>query len=146
MENNLKVSCDNYTILRPNWMFGSLQDHKFVGKIIKKLILNQDIKVSYDVSGSYTYTKDLANIVLELVKENKIKSEHIFHVTNKGIVTRYDSALELKKLLNSNSNIIPTENKIFQPNLKVSFNCNAQSKYIPLKTWQEAFKDFLKGQ
>lgn len=146
MEKHLELYCKNYTIIRPNWMFGSTIDHKFIGKMIKMLRNNENITVADDMCGTYSYTKDIADTVLELIDTNKIKQYKIFHLTNTGITNRFQSVLYLKELLHSNSQVIPVKNCYFNITTPMANKVNGVSSIIKLRDWKQAFKSFVEDE
>ena len=54
-----------------------------------------EIGVVNDQVGSPTYTADLANFIINLVKSNKYG---IYHASNSGVCSWYDFAQEIFKL------------------------------------------------
>ena len=87
----------NYIIARAGWMFGGgpKKDQKFVAKIIKQLD-QPEIRAVSDKMGSPTYAKDLINGIKKLLFADKIGT---YHLSDKGVCSRYDVAMEIVKVL-----------------------------------------------
>ncbi len=95
----------NY-IIRTNFLFGKNYNPKITktGNFVQRILLlarqNSELKVVTDQIISATYTKDLAETILKIVKTDKYGT---YHVTNSGHTSLYDftkKILELAKLKN----------------------------------------------
>ena len=97
-EKEVRSLLDRFYIVRASWMIGGgKNDKKFVGKIMRKVMSGEkNLKVVNDKFGSITYAKDLLKGIRELIKTDKYG---IYHMTNEGVCSRYDIALEMLNML-----------------------------------------------
>ena len=137
----------NYLILRVCWMMGGgpSNDKKFVAKIINQ-IKNPNIKeirAVTDQVGSPTFGKDLIAAIKILLGENKTG---IFHLSNTGVVSRYDVAQFIIDTLKSGVKAIPVESSYFNLDAKRTKNEGLVSKVNLMRPWQDALKEYLETE
>ncbi|MBL7158606.1 MAG: dTDP-4-dehydrorhamnose reductase, partial [Candidatus Omnitrophica bacterium] len=87
-------------IIRTSWLYGK-NGKSFVETILEKAKKETTLKVVDDQVGSPTYTMDLAvgirkllDIMLRRTKGEGRGTKEIFHISNKGEVSRFDYAKE----------------------------------------------------
>lgn len=93
-EDYVKEFTHKHFIIRSNWVYGK-NGTNFVNEF-----LNYDktiLKVAGDQLGSPTSAKDLARAILYLMKTNEYGT---YHITCKGVCSRYEFALALKEKTN----------------------------------------------
>lgn len=97
----LNVLKDDACIIRTSWLYGK-KGNNFVYKILTMLNEKDEIAVVDDQTGGPTYAKDLAEIILLMIKkengEHKDFLSGIYHFSNRGTATWYEFANEIKKL------------------------------------------------
>ena len=135
--------CKSYYILRFPTLYGQRNNKLkgFVDKIIDKLKLNKILKIAKDKIDSPTYARDAA-ATLFFILENK-KKFGIYHLANEGKVSYLKFVKEIKKILKSNSKIIPVKDNIF---LSLGFKplkTSLKSKKIKLRKWNIALREYL---
>lgn len=91
----------NYTIVRTSWVF-SIKDNNFVTKMIN-LACKKDntLRVVKDEYGKPTSSTLLAKMILLIIKKLINKKNNIkktYHVTNKGVVSRYMFSKKIMKI------------------------------------------------
>jgi len=148
---NVVKKLHRYTIIRTSWIYG-LNGKSFVDAILKNVKGKKDIKVVDDQAGSPTYSEDLARAIvgfLKVILETK-KIEPLFHISNRGVVSRFDYAKEI--LLNSgidNVKVIPIKSKELDiPTKRPAFSALDPSLFenltgITIRNWKDALKEFL---
>lgn len=98
-------------ILRTSWVFSSYGNN-FVKTMLRLMKEREIINVVNDQFGSPTYAADLAGMIMHMIKswEAIPSSNRIFNYSNSGIITWYDFAMEIKKIVLSDCviNPIPT--------------------------------------
>ena len=110
-EDVIKKLLTKYYIVRCGWLFGGYKnDKKFVGIILNKLLKEKKINIVDDKFGSPTYSVDFSKALLQIIEYNKYG---VFHIVNEGCCSRYECALEIKKLSKSDSEIIPISSEKF---------------------------------
>ena len=94
------LACQKYNpssiIIRTSWLYTSFGNN-FLIKIINKMQNSHEIEVVNDQFGSPTYARDLVNIILLIICDKKWQPG-IYNFTNKGNVSWYDFANEIKSI------------------------------------------------
>jgi len=136
----VKDVAPSYIIVRAGWMFGGgpEKDKKFVAKIVKKLN-DQEIKAVNDTMGGLTFAKDLVSNIKKLIKENKTG---VYHLSNKGLCSRYDVACEIVRTLKPSVKITPVGSDYFN-SAAPRGNETIASHANTMRPWQEALKEYL---
>ncbi|MEK7180191.1 MAG: NAD(P)-dependent oxidoreductase [Patescibacteria group bacterium] len=134
----------DYIIARSGWMFGGgpSRDKKFVAKIITQLG-NKDIleiKALDDVIGSPTFAKDLIATLKKLILKN---AKGIFHLTNKGICSRYDIAKHIVEFMKPETKVVAVDSSYFNLPARRVGNESAKSKVNLMRPWKEALTEYL---
>lgn len=103
----------NTAVIRTSWLYSTF------GKNFVKTIHNlskerNELKVVFDQVGTPTYAKDLANGILNILKQS-IENNHfipgVYHYSNEGVCSWYDFAIEIVNINQSNCKIYPIESK-----------------------------------
>ena len=137
-----------YFIVRAGWMMGGTgKDKKFVAKIVELLKTKKELSVVTDKLGSPTYTKDLSNNLIQLIRSGRYG---LYHIANKGGCSRYDIAKKITEYLKKTDIVIKpiTSDKFPLPaprgrseqidNYKL--NLLSMNNMPP---WQDALKEYL---
>ncbi|MBS4773483.1 MAG: dTDP-4-dehydrorhamnose reductase [Proteobacteria bacterium] len=99
-------------VLRTAWVFSSY-GKDFV-KIIGRLAQSRDeINVIYDQVGSPAYAADFAAAVLCMLPRIKTGSREIYNLTNEGVCSWYDMAVQIVDLFGYDCRVNPIETKDF---------------------------------
>jgi len=100
----IKNLLKKFFILRAGWMIGGWGiDKKFVYKIVKQLKEGRkEIFAVNDKFGSPTFTKDFAKNLLPLLKTERYG---LYHMVNKGGVSRFDIALKIVEFMKIKSEV-----------------------------------------
>ena len=86
---------DDYLIIRTAWVNDvEPNSHSFIMQVINSLQNNNIFNAPVDQFGHPTYSNNLAEIIIELVKNN---SEGVFHVTGSTYVDRFHFAKKIAK-------------------------------------------------
>lgn len=144
----VKDISDNHIIARVCGVFGGgpKKDQKFVSKIINQIAQEgcKEIKVVNDSFVSPTFGKDLIEHLKYLIKKDE---RGIFHLSNKGVCTRYDMAVKIAEVLKSDVKIIPVGYEYFNLLAKRGYNESMTSlKFNLARSWQEALEEYLKKE
>lgn len=89
------LTLDNSLVIRVSWLYG-INGANFVYTMLRLMNEKDSIKVVSDQYGSPTNTIDIANVVIDIVKNNRDISG-LYHYTNDGAISWYDFALEIYK-------------------------------------------------
>lgn len=137
---------NRFFLIRTSWVFGKGNDN-FVKKVIAWSKNQNEIKVVDDQIASPTYTADLAQVTLDLVKSEVYG---IYHVTNSGYCSRYEWAEHILQQLGWQGNLIPAKSCDFntpaqRPPFSVLDNFGTpETLGYSLPDWQDATTRFLK--
>ena len=93
-ENYVKEFTHKHFIIRSNWVYGH-GGHNFVNRVLAAAEAGNGHSVASDQFGSPTSAKDLARIILYLIKTNEYGT---YHATCQGVCNRYEFAQEVLKL------------------------------------------------
>jgi len=153
-EELLKENCEMYYLIRTCWLYGKApqigkpRGLNFVETMLKLAGEKDEIKVVNDQFGKPTYTRDLALGIKKIIEDQKPCGT--YHVTNYSVCSWYDFAKEIFKLKNINikltavdSNTCPIKGRVKA--LRPKYGILINTKLEPLRNWQEALKDYLKG-
>lgn len=144
-EKIIEKTLENYIIIRIGWLVGGKENDKFfISYMSKKILIGEDIFAVNDIFGTLAYAYDM----LVFVKDKIMKEETgLYHFASKGICTRYDIALVLKKLLNPSVTVTPVKAESFRgnfPALRPKFQVITSNKYKATKTWENVLIDYIK--
>ncbi len=145
-EISVKSNLEKYFILRISWVFG-INGKNFVKTMINLSKNHSQISVVNDQIGSPTYTRDLAKLVADMIITDKYG---FYHVTNEGICSWYDFALEIFKQSNIDVNVIPVDSSEFPTVAKRPKNSRMnkfkldENGFSRLPKWQDALQRYLK--
>ncbi len=132
-------------VVRTSWVFGGGKDkdRKFVGKIMPKLLSDEDLSAVSDVHGTPTYGKDLA-LALEKLATSDISG--VVHVTNAGKASRYDMASVVRKTLGSRSRISKVTLSGFGQTANTLKNEVLEAGEHVLRPWREALAEYIETE
>lgn len=94
-----------YSIVRTGWLFGA-HGQNFVSKLLELGRKYPSVRVATDQTGSPTYTKDLARLLLNMA-ENRGSLNGIYHASNEGYCTRREFVREIFRQYNVSAEVIP---------------------------------------
>lgn len=135
-------------VVRSSWLYGhSPQVGKprglnFIDTMLSLAAQGSAIKVVSDQYGKLTYTKDLAQAVLELVGSNRPAG--IYHLINEGKTSWYDVAKTVFDLKKIQANLVPITSSEYPAKSNRPLNAVLlNTKFTKLREWPEALKDYL---
>lgn len=131
-------------IIRTSWVY-SFYGKNFVKTMIRLMKERESIGVVNDQIGSPTYAADLAEAVMMVIASGKWEPG-IYNFSNEGIISWFDFANEIKRLIHSSCNInevtteqFPTPAK--RPRYSVLDKTKIRQTYsLQLKDWKESLK------
>lgn len=146
--------CQKYYIIRTAWLYGELpKGHpgsNFVETMLRLAKGKDQLTVVNDQIGSPTYTGDLVNCIIHLVKDqgsNKIPYG-VFHYSGDGETTWYQFAKTIFDLTKTKINLKPISTANYPTLAKRPFYSylskeKVKSFGIPVPPWQEGLKEYL---
>jgi dTDP-4-dehydrorhamnose reductase len=100
----------NAIIIRTSWVY-SEYGNNFVKTMLKLGEQRDELNVVSDQIGSPTYATDLANAILEIIKNKAFKEVgqaiQIYHYSNEGDISWYEFAMEIFKLTKIDCKVNP---------------------------------------
>lgn len=143
-EQYIRKNLKKYFIIRTSWLYSKYTKNflQTIVEIAKKKLL---IKLVTDEYGSPTNTKDLALIIEQLLQSKKYG---IYHVSNKGFVSRYEFGKFVLDFLKIP--VIISESKlgdfnfIENPPKKSALGDSKLSELdLSMRSWKKALEEFL---
>jgi dTDP-4-dehydrorhamnose reductase len=160
-EQVVSTNCNKYYNIRVSGLFGETGSRAKNGMnfpyIIKKNLelSNRDdprdsVEVVADQTINVSYTVDLANVIVEMMKQERKDKYGVYHLVNKGDCTWYEVAQEIADILGyEKDKIKPIETEDFYTNLKrpkdTSLNIGkVERKFgVDVPTWKDALRRFF---
>ena len=146
-ERAIAANMDKYFIVRIAWVFG-LNGKNFIKTMINVGKTHDVVRVVNDQIGTPTYTKDLAQLLVDMIETEKYG---YYHATNEGgYISWYDFCCEFYKQYGLKTKVIPvtTEeyglSKASRPfNSRLDKSKLVEAGFNPLPIWQDAVKRYL---
>ncbi|MCM3308581.1 dTDP-4-dehydrorhamnose reductase [Priestia megaterium] len=140
------VFYENVTVVRTSWLYGH-ESENFVNTIKKLSDHLNEIQVVNDQYGCPTYTKDLSNVIKELVT----KPSGIYHVTNEGCCSWFEFAKEIIKSLKKQTKIVPVSTEEYglktpRPRYSVLSNKKLNDSGIKVRNWKDGLNEYLEKE
>ena len=143
------MNLEKYYIIRTSWVFG-YHGNNFI-KSMLSIKEKKEINVVCDQIGSITYTVDLSKAICDIIKTDKYGT---YHITNEGIISWYDLAVEIFKMKDIDITVKPIltkdylklfPSKAIRPlNSRLSKKTLIDNGFGLLPFWKDALKRYLK--
>lgn len=92
-EQNIQETLDKFFIFRTSWLYSEYGSN-FMKTMLRLGKERTTLSVVADQIGTPTYAKDLAEVLLKLITEDK-RCYGVYHYSNKGEISWYDFAKEI---------------------------------------------------
>lgn len=144
-EKTVRQLSDRHFIVRTSWMYG-INGNNFVKTMLKLAESRVEINVVSDQTGTPTYTKDLAEFIVDLIQTNHYGT---YHGVNEGFCTWYEFAKSIfvKSEINMRVNPISTEEyptKAKRPlNSRLAKENTDKATINRLPQWEDALSRFI---
>lgn len=143
---------NNSIVIRTSWLYSQF-GHNFIKTILRLGREKSSLSVVYDQIGAPTYARDLATVILELIRytEQNHYPRGIFHYSNEGVCSWYDFAKEINDIAGLNCKIIPiTTDQYPLPAERPYYSIMDKSKIkktlgIEIPYWKDSLKVCLKN-
>lgn len=144
-EKNALENCSKVFIVRTSWVYG-INGNNFV-KTMRRLAETRDeLSVVADQIGSPTYTRDLAKLLVEMIKTEKYGT---YHATNEGFMSwaEFAESIMKKSGLSTKINHISTSEypvKAKRPlNSRLSKKCLTDNGFSLLPSQDDALERYI---
>jgi dTDP-4-dehydrorhamnose reductase len=132
-------------VLRTSWVY-SFYGKNFVKTMMRLMNERESIGVVNDQVGSPTYAADLAWAIMQIITSNKW-IPGIYNFSNEGVISWFNFANEIKRLINSPCIVNPLTTEQFptpakRPKYSVLDKTKIQKTFsVQLKDWRESLKE-----
>ncbi|PFG15047.1 dTDP-4-dehydrorhamnose reductase [Bacillus sp. es.036] len=146
-ENFITSLATKYFIVRTSWIFGS-NGNNFVQTMLKLSKEKDTLNVVNDQRGCPTYSIDLANCILNLIKTDYYG---IYHVSNSGSCTWFEFAVAIFEEARVEIRVNPVSTEEFprlatRPSYSVLDHMALRLNGMPeMRHWREALRSYLKA-
>ncbi|HFI0142927.1 TPA: dTDP-4-dehydrorhamnose reductase [Streptococcus suis] len=136
---------DKHFIVRTSWVYGS-NGNNFVRTMLKLAESRNEINVVSDQIGAPTYSKDLADFIINLVMTNQYG---IYHGVNEGYCSWYEFAKTIFEKSGIEMKINPISTKEYPTKAARSLNSKLSKRNTDkaginrLPHWEDAFSRFI---
>lgn len=136
-------------IFRTSWLY-STYGNNFVKTIMKYGKERGKLNVVFDQIGTPTYARDLAQVILTIVKSGKWPLQtDIYHFSNEGVLSWFDFAFSIIELTGIDCHLTPIETKDYplpatRPFYSVFNKTKIKQAYgIEIPYWRDSLKEAL---
>lgn len=144
-ENAIIKTLKNYYLIRTAWLYGP-GGRNFVDTMVQLAgkSAGKPLNVVNDQIGSPTYSLDLAEAVLRLLKAKKYG---IYHIVNSGTCSWYEFATEIFNQLGIPQKVSPiSSEELARPAPRPKCSILLNTKLPGLRGWEEALADYLSNK
>ena len=144
----LGSGCDSI-IFRTAWLYSPFGKN-FVKTMLNLTAERDTLKVVFDQVGTPTYAKDLANLIIKVISDNKLSHTGIYHFSNEGAISWYDFAKAICEIGGNSCDIRPchTEDypsKAQRPRFSVLDKTKVKETFgITIPYWRDSLVDCIK--
>ena len=139
---------ENTIIIRTSWVYSS-HGKNFVKTMLRLMCEKESIGVVNDQFGCPTYAADLAKAVMKIIS-SRHPAKGIYHYCNDGIISWFDFACEIKKLITSKCIVnaidtasYPTPAK--RPHFSALNTKKIKEQYgLNISGWQESLQNCIR--
>lgn len=114
-EQMVRYACKKSFILRTAWLY-SEYGNNFVKTMKKMLNIKDSVSVVFDQVGSPTYARDLAGVIIDIIKNIDTYDSSIYgvyHYSNEGVTSWYDFTKHIQNFYNIDCEVIPIHSDEF---------------------------------
>ncbi|OGE81211.1 MAG: dTDP-4-dehydrorhamnose reductase [Candidatus Doudnabacteria bacterium RIFCSPLOWO2_02_FULL_48_8] len=143
-EIELNKNCEKYYLVRTAWLYGGKGAGKrsFIDLMLEKAEKGESIDAIDDEFSNPTYVVDLAQAAAALVEQKKPFG--IYHLTNSGQTSWYDWANEILTIKGIQVKLTQvSSDQLKRLAKRPKYGILNNTKFIELRPWTEALKEFL---
>ena len=149
-ENEMRdINPKNSIIIRTSWVYSSFGNN-FVKTMLRLGREKESLGVIFDQVGTPTYARDLAKIILDIIPQIHNEKVEIYNYSNEGVLSWYDFAKEIMRMVKLNCKINPIETFQYPtPAKRPHFSLLNKSKIkttfnIEIPYWKDSLDECLK--
>ncbi len=144
-ENRVRKAAPKHFIIRTAWVFGK-NGNNFVKTMLRLGAEKSSVRVVCDQLGSPTYTKDLAELICDMIYTERYGT---YHATNEGYCSWADFAYEIMQLAGLKAMVVPITSSEYPAKAKRPANSRLSKQKLidngfhTLPDWKDALARFL---
>ncbi len=146
-ENEIREMLKKYFIIRTSWVYG-INGNNFIKTMLNLSKNHNEIQVVNDQIGRPTYTKDLAELIVEMINTDKYGT---YNATNEGdYISWYDFAVEIFKTADIEIKVNPVSTEKYgsstarRPlNSRLDTSKLKDNGFTPLPDWKDGLKRYM---
>ena len=149
-ENEMRdINPKNSIIIRTSWVYSSFGNN-FVKTMLRLGREKESLGVIFDQIGTPTYARDLAKVILDVIPKIINEKVEIYNYSNEGVLSWYDFAKEIMRMVKLNCKINPIETFQYPtPAKRPHFSLLNKSKIkttfnIEIPYWKDSLDECLK--
>ena len=145
----IKINPKNSIIIRTSWVYSSFGNN-FVKTMLRLGKEKESLTVIFDQVGTPTYARDLAKVILDIIPQINNSKVEIYNYSNEGVLSWYDFAKEIMKMVKLNCKISPIETFQYPtPAVRPHFSLLNKSKIksafnIEIPYWKDSLDTCLR--
>lgn len=146
-ENHIQEILERYFIIRTSWLY-SEYGHNFVKTMLRLSKDKKQISVVGDQIGAPTYAKDLANMILDIIK-NRQTAYGVYHYSNQGVASWYDFAKAIFDINNIEITLHKIKTEEFptaakRPSFSVLDTTKVQEQFkLKIPSWRDSLNELF---
>ena len=147
-EDELIKVLNQYYIIRTSWLY-SEYGHNFLKSMLRIGSEKRELNVIFDQIGTPTYAKDLANVILEIIRNPKPIDFGVYNYSNEGVASWYDFALAIFEYSKMNTRVNPIRTEMYPtPAKRPAYSVLDKQKIkqklkIEIPHWKESLKEAI---
>lgn len=113
-EQRIQATGASHIIIRTAWLYSEFGKN-FLKTMLALTASKPQLKVVFDQTGTPTYARDLAEVIVDIVENRKYEGhEGIYHYSNEGVCSWYDFTVRIAELAgNTGCDIQPCHSNEF---------------------------------
>ncbi|ERL04913.1 dTDP-4-dehydrorhamnose reductase [Mitsuokella sp. oral taxon 131] len=137
--------CPQSFIVRISWVFG-IGGKNFIRTMLKLAETHEEVSVVDDQVGSPTYTRDLSNLLADMIETRRFG---IYHATNEGFCSWAEVAAEAFRQAGRKTRVIPVPSTAYPTKAKRPRNSRLKkdsldrANFSRLPRWKDAIGRYL---
>ena len=145
-ERFLREQTDNFLLFRVSWVFGEGKQNFFY-KLKEWTVMQDIVRVVCDQISVPTYVEDIVKITMHAIHEGE---RGVYHLTNSGYASRYETARYFIERLGLANLVLPVRSEFFpSPAKRPYFSAMSNAKLsgilgFSIPDWKDGVDRFIK--
>lgn len=107
-EKEIFSNTNSAVIIRTSWLY-STYGNNFVKTMIRLGKERKELGVIFDQTGTPTYARDLAGVILNIIDNGDFSKNQLYHYSNEGVASWYDFAKSVMDMAGLGAVVKPIE-------------------------------------